>query len=400
MIDIQAARQDTPGCHHQLYFNNAGAALMPQPVIEAVDTHFQCEIAHGGYEAALMAEKQIQDFYSAASRLIHCDPCEIAFVENATRAWAMILASLSLQAGDKVLTTTDEYGSNYIALLQTALTKKIMIEIVPSDVNGQICLNELKKRIDPRVKLIALTHVPAQNGLVHPAEAVGDIAQAAGIFYVLDATQSIGQLPVDVNQLQCSALCTSGRKYLRGPRGTGFLYISQQWVEKLDPPLLDLHSARWTHPHTYTVLANARRFETGERSYANQIGLGVAIQYALEIGLETIADRIHSLASLLRDRLSRLAGIVLHDRGKQKCGLVTFTHQQLSCDFMYRKLKEKKISVSCYFRENARLDCDARGLESVVRASVHYYNTEQEVDLFCQAIQDILNSHISEAYEN
>lgn len=235
-IDIIKARNETPGCSKVLHFNNAGAALLPRPVIEAVNGHFQLETEIGGYEAADAAEKSIKQFYDAAAQLIHCTTQEIAYLENATRAWDMVFYSLSFKPGDRILTARAEYASNYIAFLQIAKKTGAIVEVIPDDEYGQLSLTALKEMIDPRVKLIAITHVPTQGGLVNPAEAVGEIAKKHGIFYLLDATQSVGQMPIDVNKLHCDALCATGRKYLRGPRGTGFLYIKQARVDQLEPP--------------------------------------------------------------------------------------------------------------------------------------------------------------------
>lgn len=390
MIDIHKARQETPGCQNVLHFNNAGAALMPQPVIEAVNAHFLLEAQQGGYEAAALAEQQIQNFYHAASRLIHCQPTEIAFIENATRAWDMVFYSLNFQPGDKILTAVAEYASNYIAFLQMARKRGVIIDVIPNDEDGQLSMTELKNRIDKRVKLIAITHIPTQGGLINPAEEVGKVAKEANLFYLLDATQSIGQLPINVKEIGCHALCATGRKYLRGPRGTGFLYVSQDVVEKLDPPFLDLHAAKWISQNDYLIQPNAKRFETWETNYSNKIGLATAIDYALSWGLDNIWQRICVLAKQLREKLREIPEITLQDLGKRKCGIVTFTVKGFSAQEICSKLRAKKINVSVSLVDYARLDMEARGLSSLVRASVHYFNTEEEVEKFCAAIKELL----------
>lgn len=389
MINIHKARQETPGCQHVLHFNNAGAALMPQPVIEAVQTHFQLEIERGGYEAAALAEARIQNFYQSAGQLIHCQPSEIAFMENATRAWEMVFYSFDFQPGDKILTAVAEYASNYIAFLQVAKKKGVKIEVIPNDEKGQLSLEILKKCIDSRTKLIAITHVPTQGGLVNPAQAVGQIAKEANVFYLLDATQSVGQMPLDVQEIGCDALCATGRKYLRGPRGTGFLYMNQKQIEKFDPPFLDLHAATWISQNEYRIHPHAQRFETWETNYANKIGLGAAIDYALSWGITNIWQRISHLAQLLRARLAELPGVALQDLGEKKCGIVTFNAKHLAAEEICLKLRAQNINVSVSLAEYARLDMEARGLPSLVRASVHYFNTEEEVERFCLVLEQL-----------
>ncbi len=383
------ARSETPGCNNVLHFNNAGASLLPAPVVDAVNAHFRLEAEMGGYEAAEAAKTTVQGFYAAAAQLIGCSPEEIAYQESATRAWDMVFYALQFQPGDRVLTAKAEYASNYIAFLQIAKKTGAVIEVIPDDPYGQISLSALESRIDAKVKLIAITHVPTQGGLVNPAQAVGRVARDAGVFYLLDATQSVGQMPIDVGELYCDALCTTGRKYLRGPRGTGFLYVKQSRIEELEPPFLDLHAATWTGLDRVHIRNDAARFETWERNYSNMLGLKTAMEYASSWGLETIWARIRLLSATLRAKLSSIPKVQIRDLGEEQCGIVTFTVNGLDSEGIVQALRKKQINVSLSRVEYARLDFEARGLESVVRASVHYYNTEEEIERFCQEIEEL-----------
>lgn len=360
---------------------------MPQPVIDAVLEHFQLEVSKGGYEAAELHASRIERFYPCVAQLLHCSPLEIAFVENATRAWDLAFYSIKFQRGDRVLTSEAEYSSNYLALLQTAKNKGIVIEVLPNDETGQLSIRALKERIGKDVKLIAITHIPAHGGLVNPVELVGDIAQQAGVFYLLDATQSLGQMPLDVKKIGCDALCATGRKYLRGPRGTGFLYVSKNRLQQMEPPFLDCTSATWTGVNAYCIQNDAKRFETWERSYSHMIGLTAAIDYALKIGLEGIWERIQALASLLRQRLKEIPKVTLCDQGVVQCGIMTMIIDGYDSFEIKNHLLQKGIHVSVSTSENARLDLGRRGIKSVVRASVHYYNSEEEIERFCKEVE-------------
>src|SRR5579871_2555429 len=291
-LDVARARRETPGCAQTLHFNNAGASLMPAPVVEALIDYIRLEAQLGGYEAARQEADALEHVYDAIARLLHCRSDEVAFTENATRAWDMAFYSIPFQPGDRILTGMAEYASNAIAMLQVTRKTGAVIEVIPNDACGQISLDALRAALNDRVKLIALTHVPTNGGLVNPAAEVGQIAREAGVLYLLDACQAVGQMPIDVERIGCDMLSATGRKYLRGPRGTGFLYVRRAVLEQLEPCFLDMHAAQWTAHDQYTVQPNARRFETLESSCAGKLALGVAIDYALQWGLEAIRERV------------------------------------------------------------------------------------------------------------
>ena len=388
ITDAQLAqlRGETPACNDLIHFNNAGSSLMPDPVYQAVTEYLALERSIGGYEAADVKSKELDQFYSNFAQLLGANPQEIAFVENATRAWDMAFYALPLKRGDRIITHEAEYASSYLSFLQLARQRGVVIDIAPSDHHGQIDVDALPALLRPETRVINLVHVPTQGGLINPAQAVGDFAREHGLTYVLDACQSVGQLEVDVSKIGCHILSGTGRKFLRGPRGTGFLYVSNDILDQLDPPFIDMRAAHWTDTNSYELAAGSRRFENWESYFAGRIGLAAAVDYALEIGLPAIEQRVIYLAQYLRDSLEQLDGVSVSDMGERKCGIVTFETTRESPQQLARRLRDSQVNISVSDHSSARLDLAARNIKALARASVHYFNTETEVDRFCYLI--------------
>ena len=389
-IDVEKARAETPGVQHRIHFNNCGAGLMPQPVIDALQNHIRLESRIGGYEAENQTRALIEHAYDTIARLIRCTREEVAVVENATRAWDMVFYAFDFEPGDKILTAKAEYASNFIAYLQLARRKGVVVESVPDDMHGQLDVNALERMIDKRVKLISATHVPTNGGLVNPAREIGAVAKKHGVPFLLDACQSVGQLPIDVDDMNIDFLSATSRKYLRGPRGVGFLYVSRSWIDKLEPPFLDLHAADWTSADEYAIRPDARRFENWESHIAGKIGLAAAVDYTLGWGVDAISQRVTSLAEAFRTKLSEIPGVTVQDLGKKKCGIVSFTSDRQSPREIVRRLAEKDINVSASPAKYTRLDMDGRGLAAVVRCGLHYYNTEEEIETCIRELKKIV----------
>jgi selenocysteine lyase/cysteine desulfurase len=391
-FDVARARAETPGCEAVLHFNAAGASLPPRCVVEAQKEYIDLEAQMGGYEAAEVRHDDIEHTYDAIAKLIHCQRDEIAVIENATRAWDMAFYAIDFKPGDRILTAQAEYGANYIAYLQMAKRTGATIEVIPNDESGQVSVWALRQMMNERVKLISVTHVPTNGGLVNPAVDIGAVARSWGCLYLLDACQSVGQMPIDVNGIGCDILSATSRKYLRGPRGTGFLYVRRAILDQLEPPLLDLHAATWVSRDRYEIRNDARRFENWETNYAAKIGLGVAVDYALTWGLDAIWARVSTLAEHFRARMTEIAGVTVRDLGQIRCGIVTFTVDGKDLAKIKTALAalHPRINVTTTSPFGTRLDMEVRGLSLMIRASLHYYNDEGEIERFCRVLEEML----------
>jgi selenocysteine lyase/cysteine desulfurase len=382
------------------HLNHAGASLPPRQVLDAQVEWLRAEAETGGYELADQRADDRQRTYDEVAALLGAGNDEIALVENATFAWHQAFWSLPLRPGDRILTCTVEYASSYVSYLQAQRRRGVAVEVIPDDEHGQVSIDALARLLDDGdagggdsgrgpVGLVAVTHVPTNGGVVNPVEDVGRLCRAAGVPFLLDACQSVGQLPVDVEAVGCDFLAATGRKFLRAPRGIGFLYARRSRFETMDPAFLDLLGAEWVAPDRYELRPDARRFENWESNQAAIAGLREAVAYARSWGLDAIADRVGHLAEALRARLADVPGVAVHDLGTRRSGIVTFTKDGHPAGEIKEALAGQGINVSVSEPSSTRLDADRRHLPPLVRASVHYLTTEAELDRVTAAVAAI-----------
>jgi selenocysteine lyase/cysteine desulfurase len=379
-MDVDALRALTPGCAHRIHLNNAGAALLSQPTLDAMTDHLRLESEIGGYEAAEAAQKSIDATYDGLAELVNGSPAEIALFDSSDRAWSAAFYSLPFRPGDRILTSRSEYGTNVLAYLQVAQRTGAEVVVVPNDRSGQLDVAALADLVDDRTALIGVSHVPTSGGLVNPAAEIGRIARAAGVPFLLDATQSVGQFPVDVEAIGCDLLTGTGRKFLRGPRGTGFLWARTGVLDRMEPHVANIRAATWSGGRAFTWSDGARRFETWENSYVNIIGLGAAVRQALVLGLEAIGERAIELGARLRDRLDDVPGVTTHDLGRSRCAIVTAEVDGVAAEEVHAALARSAINVTTTSPEHTQFDTEERGVHPLVRFSPHYYNTIEELD--------------------
>jgi selenocysteine lyase/cysteine desulfurase len=391
-VSLADLRADTPGCAHRVHFNNAGAALMPGPVIDAVQAHIELEAEIGGYEADARVRDASDDAHAAVAAVVGAEPDRVAFVEHATAAVSAALSAVPFAPGDVIATTQNDYASSQIQYL--SLARRFGVEIVraPDAAEGGVDLVAMEEIIHRRrPKLVTVTHVPTNSGLIQDVASIGTMCRARDILYLVDACQSVGQMPVDVEAIGCDFLAATARKYLRGPRGVGFLYVSDRVLDAgLEPLFIDMWGADWIDADLYQPAPDARRFEWWERSVALVLGMGAAARYANDLGLGSIRDRVRALAATLRERLAALPSVRVLDHGPELGATVSVAIDGRDATDLVRELRLRGINTSAQERVYAVLDFDAKGVETALRISPHYYNLESEIDTLLDALGEIL----------
>jgi selenocysteine lyase/cysteine desulfurase len=384
-------RADTPGCGLRVHLNNAGAALMPTPVLRATVAHLELEAALGGYEAADACTAQIERCYEDIAALLNAAPRNIAVVANATAGFIQALSTIDFKPGDAIVTSRCDYTSNQIQYL--ALKQRLGVQVLhAADLpEGGVDPDSVRDLVQQhRCRLVAISWVPTNSGLVQDVQSVGRICREFEIPYLIDACQAAGQIPMDVMQLGCDYLSFTARKFLRGPRGIGGLYVSDHALQRGDYPLfVDMRGARWLAGDQIEIEPTARRFEDWEFPYALVLGQGAAVRYAIEVGIDTAQARAWQLAAHARARLASVDGVQVLDRGRQRCAIVTASIRGWHAADAVKELARRGINTSASLREYGIIDFDDRGVDSAVRISPHYYNTTDEIEHLAAAVVEL-----------
>jgi selenocysteine lyase/cysteine desulfurase len=388
---VKQWRAETPGCAHIIHLNNAGASLMPQPVLAAITEHLNREAELGGYEAADYADEQVTAAREAVASLIGAQARNLAVVENATVGFAQALAAFDFAPGDVIVTTRNDYISNQLMYLSLAKRRGVEIRRAADLPEGGVDPHSIRELArNPKCKLVAVTWVPTNSGLVQPVDAVGEVCEEIGVPYLVDACQALGQIPIDVARLRCDFLSATARKFLRGPRGIGFLYVSDRVLRSgMYPPLVDMRGAKWLGADEFQLAPDATRFENWEFAYALIFGMGAAARYAADVGIADARQRARKLAAYTREKLSAIPGMRVLDRGPELCAIVTAEVRDKPAGELVTALRKRKINCSSSPREYAVIDMDEKRATSALRISPHYYNTLEEVDTLISALEEI-----------
>lgn len=386
-MDLNAIRKDTPGCSDKIFLNSAGSSLMSKIVVDTIVNYLYEEQQFGGYETINRNSALINEFYKEAAKLINAKPDNIAFVTSSTDGYAKALSSISFKEGDCIITTNDDYVSNQIAFI--SLQKRYHIDIVrvanlPDHELDLEDFERLIKKYQP--KLVAVTHIPTNSGLIQNVEGVGRLCKQYDILYLVDACQSVGQCVVDIEKIGCDFLTATGRKFMRGPRGTGILYVSDRVLRtEMAPLFLDNEGAKWTAFNEYQLSSTAKRFEHFERSSASLLGLKEALKYANTLGMANIESYNRELSGKLRVNLQNMGFRVL-DKGNNLSSIITFCQQDGNTETIQKLLRENNVFFTVSNKNNALIDFTSKNVDHAIRLSPHYFNTLEEIEKVSQLL--------------
>lgn len=466
--EIPSPEKDDNEAHNIIvHCNHAGASPSPASVVDIVLQHMKLEQTVGGYTAAEMASDELKTVYQRVAQLLNLgetsDPTlEIALVESATVAWTRLFYPMAHFQTKRVPSSCDnkktrvilvseaEYAANVVAACQWAKdhaagncnihwtvlsipstrnaeghsTGMVDLKILEEMLKGQYQYtpkpgSETTITLDPAdIALACITHIPTNSGIVNNVEGIGELIawynaanpqqdQIPSILYLVDACQSVGQREVNVPQIQCHGLVATGRKFLRGPRGTGFLFVPHQIANRLMPhhldhvgvPIVAVPPRSQQHDLNIPVenlleikpKDGAARFEFYESNVANKLGLGEAILFALDEGIGKIQSSGLALAQDLYQKLDDMEVVQLHH--PPLCGIVSFYVPNVPSKTIKQKLWENveiKFETSLVLATSTPLDSSKTQVPDLLRVSLSYTNSVEEVYAFCQKLDSIL----------
>lgn len=384
---LRHLREQTPGLANRVHLDNCGSALQPLAVVEAMKDAFELEIAVGGYVAQEQQAPALEAAYGALARLFGGKVKDYAFVGSAVDGWTKAFYSLQLTDGDNIITAYNEYCSNFVAYLQVAKRFGVEIRVARQADNGGIDLEHMASLIDARTRLISISHMPSSSGEINQVTDVGRLAKEAGVLYQLDACQSAGHVHVNVEEIGCDIMTGTSRKFLRGPRGIGFLYVNEKARSMMEPVVLTNQSAEWTSKNDYTLRDDTRVFEAWERSVVNQLGFGAALAYLQTVGPELAFAQISRNAKSLRQKLQATKDVEVMCPPSAESAIITFNFRARQPAEIKQILEKQGIGVQIASVNHTRLDLEPRGIESAVRVSPHYYTSDDDIDRFLMALE-------------
>lgn len=376
------------------YFNNCGAGLMSPQTLNVIENHLRREIAVGAYRAAQESRIPMEEFYGRVARLLNAaSPNDVAFMDSASRAWNMALYGAELRPGDRVLTLSSEFGTNVLTLFHRARQVGASVEVIQCDAEGHFAMDDFAAAIAKGARMVAISHVVAHASIVNPVHEIGQLTNRYGAIYLVDGCQGVGQISVDVEAIQCDAYTGTGRKWLRGPRGTGFLYVKSSApfrTPHIDLSAADLVIGKDGQVVGVEVRTDARQFELWERSVAGMLGLSSAIGEYLAMQPGYVTDRIQTQADRLRAVVSDNPHLRLLGRRQSESGVIGFYLTEPKREGVVRENIERAgLGISTMSSWDCPLHFPQNGATTIFRLAPHYYTDESSMIAACEVLSQL-----------
>lgn len=372
------------------HFDHAGSAPNPPEVIEAIHRHLLLEQEVGGYQAARMVKAQLDGVYASLAGLLGCATDEVALTPGGSAAWNALFHGVPLQRGDRILTTSWEYGGAVAAMRQRSQRENLAIDVAPPGPDGSVDLAQLQARLTPRTRLVAVTWTPTSAGVEEPVAAIGELLKGRDLFYLVDAAQAVGQRPIDVKAIGCHGLIGASRKFLAGPRGVGFLYLDRNRTD-MQPSQIDHWVADPSAPANVLRRPDARRFELWERAPALHLGFGVAVRRALTADLAAVRAESESRADRLRRGLCAIPNVTLSDPHGAKAPIIGLRVRGVDSELLATRLSAWGVSASVSTARSTPLSGRLSG-GAILRLSPHACTTRGEIDLVLERLESVARS--------
>lgn len=374
-----------------VYVNSAAASPPPRQVVDTSIDYLQKTASLGPYLPSFREEvyQKIEETREKAAKFIGAKTSEMAFVKNGTEGINFIANGLTWNKGDEIILADIEFHSNYTPWLKLRDKKKVHLKIIKTDFSGVIDVNLIEQEISNRTKLITVSHLSNASGALQHIEKICEIAKKRDVLTLINASQTLGLIPINVQELDCDFLTGCGRKWLRGPEGSGILYIRESLVESIEPTIIGWGGTTWDfETNEYYYLSTARRVEAGCPIVPSILGLGAAIDYAQNIGIEEIVTKVEALTRYSFQQLSVIEGIAIYGPKniENRLAIIPFNVEGLHPDEITNYLEKNNIIIeSGTFMANMLLQ--HYGINKMVRISPHYFNTKVEIDFIVTLIK-------------
>lgn len=373
-------KQQFPIREGLIYMNNGGLGPSPYHVIETINSQMLKleSISETGHDL-------VDDIRNKAAKFFNCGEDEIAFTCNATEGMNIIARGIPLKQGDEVLMTTHEHPGGAIPWLAVAKDKGIRIKLFEPGITNKDNLKIIESNINHQTKVLMISHIPCTTGILFPAKEITELCHQKGIYVVLDGAQVSGMIPVSFNELGCDFYTSSGHKWLCGPKGTGLLYIRREMLDVWRPTYVGAYSDRTyiLEQQIFEYQRAAKSVEYATRNTPLIMGLGASLDFLDAIGMDNVAARGRALASYLKKQLSK----------NDKVKLFTPMEPELSSSIVTFKINDAKKSHADYITQfkdeyNLRLRPVGEHGLNAIRASLHIYNTVEQVDRLVEAVNN------------